>query len=75
MKYVFDGYTHAKLDDFIAFIKPLGIPSFLLNLSASKKYLKERHCKKNELEEYPADNEEALDQHIAASGEALEAMK
>lgn len=75
MKYVFDGYTHAKVDDFYEFIKPLGIPSFLLSLSAEKKHLKDRHCKKSELEEYPADQEEALDAQIAACGESVEAMK
>jgi adenylate kinase family enzyme len=61
MKWVFDGYTHTDVEYFYNFIEPLGIPSFLLCLSADKKYLKDRFCKKNELEEFPADNEEAID--------------
>ena len=61
MKYVFDGYTHTDVEYFYNFIEPLGIPQFLLCLSADKKYLKDRWCKKTETEEFPAEQEEVID--------------
>lgn len=75
VKYVFDGWIHADVDKFNAFVQPLGIPTFLLCLETSKKYLKERYCKKNELDEFPAEQEEALDQQTAAASDVKEAMR
>lgn len=31
------------------------MPSFVLKLKASEKFVKERFCKKNEMEEFPED--------------------
>jgi adenylate kinase family enzyme len=74
MKYIFDGFTHADAAAFTAFAKPLGVPAFLLHLTTSKQHLKERHCKKNEIDEYPADAEEALDQQAAAASQVKDAL-
>ena len=75
MKYVFDGFAHANPDAFYAFVQPLGIPAFMLCLETSKKYLKERYCKKNELDEFPAEQEEALDAQTAAASDLKETMR
>lgn len=75
MKYVFDGYTHKSVEEFYKFIEPLGIPNFLLILTANKKYLKERHCKKNELEDFPAEQEEALDKGVTDATNAVDTMR
>lgn len=75
MKYIFDGWTHADVDKFNAFVQPLGVPAFLLCLETSKKYLKDRYCKKNELDEFPAEQEEVLDQQTAAASDVKEAMR
>lgn len=39
-RYLFDGYTHDDADKFIEFIKQFGLPQFVLNLTATDKYLK-----------------------------------
>ena len=75
MKYVFDGYTHADVDSFHSFVEPLGVPTFLLCLQTSKQFVKDRHCKKNELDEFPAEQEEALDQQAEAAAQATEALR
>lgn len=36
------------------------MPTFILKLSASDKYLKERFCKKSEMDEFPEDQLEGL---------------
>ena len=54
-KFLFDGFTHKNADDFIKFLDQFGMPSFVLNLNTSEKFLKERFCKKAEVEEFPED--------------------
>lgn len=52
-KFLFDGYTHAKDADFLAFVKKFGSPDFIIFLTADDKLIKERWMKKNETEEIP----------------------
>lgn len=54
-KFLFDGFIHKNAEDFIAFLDQFGMPTFILKLNSSDKYLKERYCKKNEVEEFPED--------------------
>lgn len=54
-KYLFDGFAHKEASDFMKFVEKFGMPSFVLKLKASDKFLKERFCKKNEMEEFPED--------------------
>lgn len=59
-KFLFDGFTHKTADDFVKFLDQFGMPSFVLKLNTGEKYLKERYCKKNEIEEFPEDQLEAF---------------
>jgi len=54
-KFVFDDYTHTNEEDFIAFLEKIGVPDFVLFLTAEESAIKERYCKKNEMEEFPED--------------------
>jgi len=65
-KFVFDGFTHATPADFTKFIEKFGLPSFVLSLTAGEKAIKERFCKKNEVDEVPEDAVEELKQQADA---------
>lgn len=65
-KFVFDGFTHAKPADFTKFIEMFGLPSFVLSLTAGEKAIKERFCKKNEVDEVPEEAVEELKQQAEA---------
>jgi hypothetical protein len=47
-------------------LEQFGLPSFMLMLSATEKTIKERFCKKNEVEEVPEEAVEELKQQEAA---------
>lgn len=59
-KFLFDGFIHKSPEDFIAFLGQFGMPTFILKLTTSDKFLKDRFCKKNEIEEFPEDQLEVL---------------
>ena len=59
-KYLFDGFIHKEPQEFIKFLSKFGMPSFILKLKSSDKFLKERFCKKNEVEEFPEDQIEVF---------------
>lgn len=48
------------------------MPSFVLKLNASEKFLKERFCKKNEVEEFPEDQLETLKEQQDSDAKAKE---
>ena len=54
-KFLFDDYTHPTEEQFIAFTEKIGVPDFILFISAEEPQIKERWCKKNEAEEVPED--------------------
>jgi hypothetical protein len=49
--YVFDGFTHKEVDQFVAFLSELGPPDFVLSCNAEQKQIEDRYKKKNETEE------------------------
>lgn len=59
-KFLFDGFIHKSPEDFITFLGQFGMPTFILKLTTSDKFLKDRFCKKNEIEEFPEDQLEVL---------------
>jgi len=59
-KFVFDGFTHESLDGFLKFTEQFGLPDFLLFLTAEEPVIKERYAKKAELDDFPEDQLEAL---------------
>lgn len=54
-KFIFDDYIHPTEEQFIAFIEKIGVPDFILFISAEEAQIKDRWCKKNESEEVPED--------------------
>ena len=54
-KFIFDDYIHPTEEQLIAFTEKLGVPEFLLFLQCDESVVKERFCKKNEVEEVPED--------------------
>ena len=57
-KFVFDGYAHKTTKEFLAFISEFGVPEFVLYLTTEEKYIKERFCKKNEVDDIPEEQAE-----------------
>jgi len=68
IKFLFDGFTHPTIDAFLEFIAQFGNPKFILQLSATDKYLKQRWSKKNDDADFPEEGE-AVDQ-FNAEGDA-----
>lgn len=68
-KFVFDGFTHPTPADFTKFVEKFGLPSFVLSLTAEEKAIKERYCKKNEVDEVPEEAVEELKQQATADAE------
>jgi len=66
-KFVFDGFTHDSLDGFLGFTEQFGLPDFLLFLTADEKTIKERYAKKNEMEDFPEDQLEVLQEDSRAN--------
>ena len=54
-KFVLDDYIHPKEEQFISFTEKLGVPDFILFISADEQAIKDRWLKKNESEEVPED--------------------
>lgn len=54
-KFLFDGFIHKTPEESITFLEQFGMPTFILKLKTSEKFLKERFCKKNEMDEFPED--------------------
>lgn len=50
-KFIIDDYTHKTEDDFLAFVDKIGVPDFILYLTAKEDVIKPRFMKKNEAEE------------------------
>jgi hypothetical protein len=59
-KFIFDGYTQADADKFLAFVSQFGLPQFVLHLTCDAKQLKLRWSKKNEDADFP-DEGDAVD--------------
>jgi len=59
-RFIFDDYTHKNEDEFLAFVERIGVPDFILFLTASEDAIKARFLKKNELEEFPEDKLQEL---------------
>lgn len=59
-RFIFDDYTHKHEDEFLAFVERIGVPDFILFLTASEDAIKARFLKKNELEEFPEDKLQEL---------------
>ena len=59
-KFLFDNYTHATDEEFLAFSSKFGSPNMIIFLTADEKFIKERWMKKNEAEEFPEDQLETL---------------
>jgi len=62
VKFVFDGYTHKTVQEFMNFVQEFGVPEFVLYLTADEKHIKERFCKKNEVDDVPEEAVEELKQ-------------
>ncbi len=79
VKFVFDGYTHKSVADFHKFFSEFGVPEFLLELSAEEKAIRDRFCKKNEVDDVGEEQAEELKQQKeadeAATAELMEKMK
>jgi len=73
-KYLFDGFLHGDAAAFVAFLEQFGVPSFVGCLTASEAYLKGRHCKKAELDEFPEDALEGFKEQADAAAAAKEAL-
>lgn len=65
-KFIFDGFTHATPAEFTKFVEKFGLPSFILSVTAAEKAIKERFCKKNEVDEVPEEAIEELKQQADA---------
>ena len=49
-KFIIDDYTHKTEDEFLNFIDQIGVPDFILYLTAKDDVIKTRFMKKNEIE-------------------------
>lgn len=49
-KFIIDDYTHKTEDEFLNFIDKIGVPDFILYLTAKDDVIKTRFMKKNEVE-------------------------
>ena len=54
----FNRNAHKSEEQFLAFTERLGLPDFVMFLCCEESSIKERYCKKNEIEEV---NEDALE--------------
>ena len=54
-RFIFDDFKHKTEDEFITFIGKLGVPDFILFLTAKEDTIKQRYMKKNEIEEVTED--------------------
>lgn len=50
-KFIFDDYVHPTEEQFLTFVDRIGVPDFILFLTAKEDTIKARYQKKNELEE------------------------
>mmetsp|Transcript_15124 Transcript_15124/g.10607 ORF Transcript_15124/g.10607 Transcript_15124/m.10607 type:complete len:101 (+) Transcript_15124:1869-2171(+) len=51
VSYVFDGFMHPNVEDFLEFVKRFGVPDFVINCQASDEMLLKRYKEKNEVDE------------------------
>ncbi len=51
VKFIFDGYSHKSHKEFIEFTKQFGVPEFLISMGAPFQTIKERLCRKNEVDD------------------------
>ena len=51
VKFIFDGYSHKSHKEFIDFTKQFGVPEFLISMGAPFQTIKERLCRKNEVDD------------------------
>ena len=54
-RFIFDDFKHKSEDEFLTFIGKLGVPDFILFLTAKEDTIKQRFMKKNEVEEVTED--------------------
>jgi len=66
-KFVFDGFTHKKAEDFLKLIGQFGLPEFVLCLTADEKVIKKRYKAKNEVDEVSEEQQEALSEETKAA--------
>jgi hypothetical protein len=69
---VFDGFEHPDGKSFVEWLDTIGTPTFILSLTAPQNVIKDRYCKKNELDELPEEQEAAFKE---ASEKALKCME
>ena len=54
-RFIIDDYIHKSEDQFLAFVDRIGVPDFVLYLSAKEETIKQRYMKKHEAEELNED--------------------
>lgn len=60
VRFIFDGYLHSTPQEFVTFALKLGVPKFIITLTAPSKVIRERWCKINETDEVGEEKEEEL---------------
>lgn len=50
-KFIIDDYIQKSEDEFLAFVEKIGVPDFILFMTAKEDAIKARYMKKNETEE------------------------
>ena len=70
-KFLIDDYIQKSEDEFLAFVDKIGVPDFILFMTAKEDAIKDRYMKKNETEEL---NEEQTAE-IKADSEANKAKR
>jgi len=66
VKFVFDGHTYKTILEFHKFFSEFGVPEFILELTAEDKAVRERFCKKNEVDDVGEEQAEELKQQKEA---------
>ena len=56
-RFIIDDYIHKSEDQFLAFVDRIGVPDFVLYLSAKEETIKQRYMKKHEAEELNEDQQ------------------
>lgn len=73
-RFVFDGFAHKSETDFLKFLGPLGLPDFILLLTAELNTIKDRYMKKEGVEEVNDDALETIKADSATNGSIRQAI-
>jgi shikimate kinase len=74
-KFLFDGYTHKDAKSFFAFVDSIGIPDFVITLTASEESVCQRYSKANEDAEVGEEQKEEFKQQASADKKIKEAFR